>query len=248
LLFSIFIKNKNPLITLLPMKYQNIMGKPSEILALTGYTQKEFNSLLPYIEQGLSESKYTLEGKERRHKSANYKNSAFPTTADKLFFILVYYKQYTSQSMIALTFGISQPKANQWIHFLTPVLQAALSKAKVMPCRNMKDLPLQKGSLFSHDGTERLIQRPKDSDEQKKYYSGKKKAHTVKNNVVANSDCEIIFLSPTVEGKKHDKILADESHYKLPKGSLLLQDTGFQGFKLEDISILQPKKNLVEEN
>ena len=45
-----------------------------------------------------------------------------------------------------------------------------------------------------------------------------------------------------MEGKRHDKKLADESNYQLPKGSYLLQDTGFQGFELEDIFILQPKK------
>lgn len=45
-----------------------------------------------------------------------------------------------------------------------------------------------------------------------------------------------------MEGKRHDKKLADESTYQLPKGSYLLQDTGFQGFELENILILQPKK------
>ncbi len=45
-----------------------------------------------------------------------------------------------------------------------------------------------------------------------------------------------------MEGKRHDKKLADESNYQLPKGSWLLQDTGFQGFELEGIFMLQPKK------
>ena len=45
-----------------------------------------------------------------------------------------------------------------------------------------------------------------------------------------------------MEGKRHDKRMADESSYRLPSGSYLLQDTGFQGFKLDDIFILQPKK------
>jgi len=49
-------------------------------------------------------------------------------------------------------------------------------------------------------------------------------------------------LSPTVEGKKHDKKLADESNYLLPKDSILVQDTGFQGFVVEGVTILQPKK------
>ena len=45
-----------------------------------------------------------------------------------------------------------------------------------------------------------------------------------------------------MSGKKHDKKLADESHYQLPEGSVLLQDTGFQGFSLENVEIIQPKK------
>lgn len=40
--------------------------------------------------------------------------------------------------------------------------------------------------------------------------------------------CKIRFLSDTVESKKHDKKLADETQYTLPDGSKLLQDTGFQ--------------------
>lgn len=57
-----------------------------------------------------------------------------------------------------------------------------------------------------------------------------------------NESCKILFLTETVEGKRHDKKLADESHYELPPGSKLAQDTGFQGFKLENVTILQPKK------
>ena len=69
-----------------------------------------------------------------------------------------------------------------------------------------------------------------------------KKQHTVKNNLITNRGCRIVFLTETVEGKKHDKKVADESGYKLPKGCRLVQDTGFQGFSLEEVVIIQPKK------
>ena len=52
----------------------------------------------------------------------------------------------------------------------------------------------------------------------------------------------MVYLTDTVVGKKHDKKLADESHYQLPEGSVLLQDTGFQGFSLEQVQVIQPKK------
>ena len=60
--------------------------------------------------------------------------------------------------------------------------------------------------------------------------------------MLINEKCQILFLTNTVEGKRHDKKLADESDYELPLGSKLAQDTGFQGFKLENVVILQPKK------
>lgn len=224
------------------MKFENVEKNASEILSMTGHTLEEFNSLLPWFEEALDETEYTLEGKKREKKVAIYKNSPFPTMADRLFFILVYFKQYTTQTMLALSFEISQSKANLWIHFLSPILQKALSKMGKKPCRDMNELNLSEANIFAHDGTERPIQRPKNDEEQKLFYSGKKKCHTVKNNILANSMCKIIYLTPTVEGKLHDKKLADQSKYNLPKESTLLQDTGFQGFNIKDVSILQPKK------
>lgn len=224
------------------MKFQDIARAPSEFLAMTGYAPDEFNALLPRFKESLAESKYTLEGKERVNKIAAYSNSPFPPPEEMLFFILTYFKQYPTQSMQGISFGISQPKANQWIHFLTPILQSALSKSGEAPCRNMTEFSPQDCDIFAHDGTERPIRRPADNEEQKKYYSGKQKRHTVKNNILANAICKIVCLTPTAEGKKHDKKLADESGYKLPEGSALLQDCGFQGFAPEGVFILQPKK------
>lgn len=60
--------------------------------------------------------------------------------------------------------------------------------------------------------------------------------------MITNSSGRILFLSQTCEGKKHDKRAADEAGYDLPDGSTLLQDTGFQGFAIEGVTIIQPKK------
>lgn len=60
--------------------------------------------------------------------------------------------------------------------------------------------------------------------------------------MLINLLCKVLFLSETVAAKKHDKKLADETDYHLPDGSKLVQDTGFQGFRLENVAILQPKK------
>ena len=54
---------------------------------------------------------------------------------------------------------------------------------------------------------------------------------------------QVLYLSPTVEGKKHDKKLADEVALSYPVGTVLHQDTGFQGYAPAGVTIRQPKKN-----
>ncbi|MCG8432148.1 MAG: transposase family protein [Candidatus Omnitrophica bacterium] len=100
----------------------------------------------------------------------------------------------------------------------------------------------KKVNFFFHDGTERPIQRPKDPSTQKAYYSGKKKCHTVKNNLIINAACKVVLLTASFEGRHHDKKIADMVGYSLPEGSTLYQDTGFQGFAIPDVTIIQPKK------
>lgn len=60
--------------------------------------------------------------------------------------------------------------------------------------------------------------------------------------VLADEVGAIRYLSPTYEGKAHDKRIADEAGYTLPEGSVLMQDMGFEGFKLSGVCIIQPKK------
>ena len=103
-------------------------------------------------------------------------------------------------------------------------------------------LRVKKSTPFFHDGTERPIQRPKDPETQTAYYSGKKKRHTVKNNLIINADCKVVLLTPSCEGRRHDKHIADSVGYCLPQGSTLYQDTGFQGFDLQGVNIIQPEK------
>jgi DDE superfamily endonuclease len=70
-----------------------------------------------------------------------------------------------------------------------------------------------------------------------------KKTHTEKNLIIGEVKSRtIIYLSKTVEGKKHDKKIADEEQIKYPEGTVLQQDTGFQGYAPAGVMIKQPKK------
>jgi hypothetical protein len=60
--------------------------------------------------------------------------------------------------------------------------------------------------------------------------------------LLVNGDLQILFLSDTVEGKRHDKAIADSTPYPLPPGSALMQDLGLLGFGLEGVRTVMPVK------
>ena len=59
---------------------------------------------------------------------------------------------------------------------------------------------------------------------------------------------KVVYLSETVEGKKHDKKLADESKISYPKNASLTQDTDFQGYQPKDVVVQQPQKRSEDKN
>lgn len=147
---------------------------------------------------------------------------------------------------MAFLFGMSQSQANEWIHRLAAVLRVALDNLAHLPERTgelAEILDKNETLTLVQDGSERRRQRPKDNEKQKEYYSGKKKVHTIKNNIIAHPESRrVCYLSKTVPGKKHDKKLADESNLQFPPRVTLEQDTGYQGFDPAQVVTLQPKK------
>jgi hypothetical protein len=182
------------------------------------------------------------------------------TCENKLLFILVYLKTYPLQEVLAFHFDMSQGQACQWIHILSEVLQLALGELGHLPERDpqkvkelletyMDESQKYEASTgletenFAIDATERRRQRPKDQEIQKRFYSGKKKTHTVKNNMIVTlENRRVEYLGRTWEGKKHDKKICDEEGHEFPEGSTLYKDTGYQGYEPAGVHTRQPKK------
>ncbi|MEM1236134.1 MAG: transposase family protein [Pseudomonadota bacterium] len=221
--------------------------KPRTLCSLTGLRVSEFEALLPSFGDAWDDFiRETFEREGRKRAVGAGRKAHLKGLEDKLLFILMYFRLYPTQEVQGFLFGMSQAQANQWIHRLTGVLNQALSDEQQLPERepaNLKTVLQNCPSLeFMLDGTERRINRPKDKADRKTYYSGKQKAHTVKNLVIHERKGQVRYLSDTYEGKKHDKAIADEEELQFPKDSTLWQDTGFQGFAPAGVTIQQPKK------
>jgi len=229
--------------------YEQVKGKAKLLRAMTGLDRAEFEALLVPFETVWQDHVTQIARPEpdRQRRPGGGRKPTLRTTADKLLFILYYFKAYPLQEVLGFEFGMGQSQACAWIHTLTPILKQALAALKHLPERLPAEVAARLAESgerkFGIDGTERKIQRPKDAEAQRQYYSGKKRTHTVKNNVLVTlKSRRVKYLSQTYEGKKHDKKICDEEQPTFPEGSTLYQDTGFQGYAPPGIKVIQPKK------
>lgn len=185
---------------------------------------------------------FTIEGKPRVRVYKPRKTSNLPTIEDKLLFLLIFLKTNPLQEHHAASFGINQPKANLYIHKFIPLLGQTLKRLGELPSRRSGSLEqiLQNCEDVLLDGTERPIQRPTDIEVADEHYSGKKKTHNLKNNLLSLPNLRIVWLSKTYAGKIHDKHICDREVLSLPKGIRLWQDGGFWGHKPKNAEVKMP--------
>ena len=130
------------------IRFTDVQARPTEFLDFTSLTLDEFQQLVPPFEAAYQAhlAAWRLDGKPRTaRRSTVYKNCPLPTPEDRLFFILTFLKTYALQVVHGRLFGMSQSKANQWIHVLLPALLAALRTLGDAPARSLTALAQRLG-------------------------------------------------------------------------------------------------------
>ena len=101
---------------------------------------------------------------------------------------------YTPRPLIRAMIQVVQPR-------ITPQVNRALDQELLLPARRpanlealLKEVPELR--LLVLDGVERPVRRPKDKDDQKKDYRGKKKAPR-KKNLLISSEKRVVYLGAT---------------------------------------------------
>lgn len=217
--------------------------------ALTGMTAQEINGLVPTFEVILiSEAK----SKKRIREVGGGRKGELPSALHKVFFILFYLKCYPTFDFASFVFSVHRSRPHDWVKNFMPILEKTLGRNLVLPTRQINNLAdflkhFPEAKELFVDGTERRVQRPKNSKNQKKLYSGKKKFHARKNIIVTTKRKEIAYLSPTTSGAKHDYNIAknEEIPRFLPPDKATYLDNGFQGIKdlvKNPQQIFMPKK------
>ena len=218
------------------MNITKLARNPRAMKAMTGVSYKEFTDLAPIFER--AERVHRENKPNRMRKAGGGRKGHLKTVEEKLFYILFYIKTYPTFDIMAFFFGKGRGRSCETAHLYLELLEKALGEKIVLPACRIGSIE-EFIRLFPEvrdvfpDGTERRMQRPKNAKQNKRHYSGKKKAHTRKNIVMADGNKRILLVSPTKPGRRHDKRLSDRISLieHIPKDVGIWTDSGFQGIE-----------------
>jgi len=134
---------------------------------------------------------------------------------------MAYLRLHLAQESIGMWFGIDQVQISRDLRRLLPWIRQHVPAPEVLELLPEGERPVDPlealRAAFGEEGiallnaTEQPINRPTDSERQREFYSGKKKRHTVKTQVVANGAGDVTAITPPVPGKTADIKLAERS-------------------------------------
>lgn len=221
--------------------YEQLQHTPKAFPALTGLCLEEFDRLLADLaaayRQYLDTATTTKDGQPRQ-RAVGAGRHPDHDLRDRLLMTLVWLRVYPSYSLLGWLFGLD--KANAWRN-----VQDTLALLDTLP-----DFPFDRPSrgrtkvrtaqaLFAQfpevrlivDAKEQPFRRPEGWDNQKAFYSGKRKQHTIKYQVGVTPEGRVGTVSVSVPGSVHDLTLLRGSALlgRLEEGDGVMTDKAYLG-------------------
>jgi hypothetical protein len=230
------------------LNLERVFQQDRLLRAMTGLNLKAFESLLPSFAQAYEQSRANPNVKRKRAVGGGRK-ATLRTPREKLFYILLYCKCYPTFDLLSVLFSFDRSCAWDWVHGLLPILEQTLGYKQALPERKLRSIeeflerfPDVKEVIV--DGTERPVQRPKDSQQQKEQYSGKKRRHTRKHITGSTRKKRVILLTQARGGRIHDKRQLEAAGLVeyIPEEVAIEGDLGFQGLQNEFDNVHLPHK------
>jgi hypothetical protein len=211
---------------------------PKTFRQLTGITPAAFDQLLAELTPHYDAAEVKRKTRRPRQRKPGAGRKHVLPLADRLLMLLIYYRTYTTHALLGFLFGVDDSSVGRNINPLQPLLAGIFR----IPERRVELEPDEIRELF-FDATERAIPRP--TRRQKRYYSGKKKRHTLKHQVVVvrkrktpgrpgqRRRVRIAAVSAAFPGPVHDKEVYDQTRVVSPPGVKRTGDTGYVGTGLD---------------
>jgi hypothetical protein len=175
---------------------------------------------------------------------------------NRFLMLLVYYRLYITYTLAGFLFGLDQTNICRDIQKIEPLVRKCvpipqkmhkITKRLRTPEEVEKHFP---GFLSFTDCTEQQIPRPENKRRRKAHYSGKKKRHTVKTQIMVNNSGIIIHKTKNMKGHRHDYDIYKKNHPVTPNQVINVFDLGYVGVEKdypEQLSSLPYKRKKDQE-
>lgn len=227
---------------------ERIESHPQEAKRLIGIRYEDFILLVTLAEQRHIEKQAEIEKNKIRLIAPGGGRSAEMTIKEGVCLCLVYLRQKPTFEILGLLFSVSRSKANNTFNYWVKILREILPASQVEEVENDREKYQELCEKLCDyelivDSAEQAIERPGDYEEQKKYYSGKKKMHTIKNQfIVLPGGQDIVDICIGHLGKISDITLFRNHRDKLDKRQRFLGDKAYIGEELITTPHKKPKK------
>ncbi len=161
----------------------------------------------------------------------------------KFLMTLIYLRQNVNHTMVGQMFGVSADTSENVFYEVLPILQKEFPSQKWEAEKKWRKgaekwSPTEVDYLLI-DSFETPIGRASINEKQKKKYSGKKKMHTLKSQLITDQNGEIIQIDAGFDGPKSDIEIYRDT--KLKKEWLRKSKLGDKAYVGEDVETPQKK-------
>jgi hypothetical protein len=226
--------------------YEALRQHPAAFRSFTGHSPEQFEALwaqfAPAHAQRCAASPTTKEGKPRQRAAGGGRHAQHdgPT---RLLMALIWLRIYPTFEVLGFLFSLNKTNVHAAVEDLLATLATLADFPFERPAAERQKLRSLAAVMDAFpdvrlviDAKEQRIQRPKSSkedDRQRPYYSGKKKCHTLKNEIAVQPDGTIGAVSASVPGGAvHDLTLLRQTRLieRLdPADEAAMLDKGYDG-------------------
>lgn len=248
------------------MTYYNLSRRPTAAPSLIGMTLPAFEALYAEFrvahQQRLIATTVTRRTKSARRRAVGAGRRHRYDLRDRLLMTLFWLRVYTTYEVLGFFYDLNKTNIEDNLHDVLATLETMTTFALERPGAERPKLRSPQAVMAAFpevslviDAKEQRVQRPKNKkdengnveDRQRPYYSGKKKAHTVKSQIAVRPDGLIEAVSESVAGGAiHDITLLRQTDLlsQLGDDEAAMLDKGYDGIQKDypEVRLYQPYK------
>jgi hypothetical protein len=175
--------------SILVMVFDYIQKYPLRTKQILGISYEQLQSLLNCARNRHNEIKTKQSSHKIRINAAGGGRKELLLIQEPVCLCLFYLRQMPTFQVLGMLFGVSKTEANDTFHYWVPILRDILPSSLLEQVSDNESNLLFFQEVLTNfrllvDSLEQLIYRPSGQKEQQEYFSGKKRQHTLKSQVI----------------------------------------------------------------